>query len=503
MKITNALLSSARKTELATSVERLVRLSVNLYASEGTAAYIRSLGYEVTTVTDLTGYPPILGGRVKTLHPAIFGGILADSAQEGHEADLAAHNLVRFDFVFVDLYPFEETIAAPDVSDAQAIEKIDIGGVALLRAAAKNFNNVVAVGLFEDFEGILNEIERQAGTSTLAQRRIWAGNVFEYITEYDRAIANYFKPSPKQILRYGENPQQTAYFLGDLQQLFHQESGKELSYNNLLDLDGGLRLLADLADNNKINFVIIKHTNPCGVARRADIQTAWEAALASDPISAFGGVLCTDACIDLETAKSISNLFFEILCAPDYTPDALDILTRNNKRIILRQKNIRLAKELKRTALHGELVQTADGNADDNDERNYKVVTTRIPTDVELKEARFAEIIAKHLKSNALAITKHEQLIGIGTGQTSRVKSAQLAIEQAQASAIEYGFTLQDCALASDGFLPFDDVVKLAHQAGISIIIQPGGSVRDQDSIEYCNLHNLCMIFTGKRHFKH
>lgn len=489
-KMQSALISVFYKDGLEPIVRKLNELGVKLYSTGGTQTFIESLGLPCNSVEGVTNYPSILGGRVKTLHPKVFGGILARRDHEEDRKHVAEFEIPFFDLVIVDLYPFEETVATTD-DESKIIEKIDIGGVSLIRAAAKNHQDVSIVSSRNQYEAFLQLLEQGAGITTYAQRRALAAAAFAECAHYDVAISDYFN-TKKQVLRYGENPHQQAHFSGDLEQLFEKLNGKELSYNNLVDVDAACQLMAEFEETV---FAIIKHTNVCGVAQRDTVSEAWDAALAGDPESAFGGVLVTNAVVDLDTAQKINEIFFEVLIAPDFTAEALELLRSKKNRIILKQRSGLEQKQLSKTILNGTLTQDADsGNY-----AEWNEVGAREASDVERTDLKFANIICKHLKSNAIALVKDGQLIGKGCGQTSRVDALRQALEKAR----QFGFDLQGAVMASDAFFPFNDCVTMAKEAGIEAVIQPGGSVRDNDSIEYARSNNMAMVMTKVRHFKH
>jgi phosphoribosylaminoimidazolecarboxamide formyltransferase/IMP cyclohydrolase len=503
--IRSALLSVYRKDGLDVVVRRLHELGVTLYASGGTADFVRQQGAPVHDSGDLTGYPSILGGRVKTLHPKIFGGILARQAEAADQADLAEHGLPTFDLVIVDLYPFEQTLLETD-DPARLIEKVDIGGVALIRAGGKNHNDVLIVPSADYYAPLLALLEAQGAETTLDQRLAFAAAAFELTAGYDRAIADWFASRPtnytlstshRQPLRYGENPHQAAAYVGRLEDLVTRHGGKALSYNNLVDLDATLRLLAEFDPAAGVTACIIKHTNPCGVATRPTVEAAWDTALSSDPVSAFGGIIALNGVVDLPTAQKIHKHFYEVLVAPGYTPEALVLLLQKDQRIVLTYKHLNLAKRLHSTRLNGLLVQ--DDDRQTSTPESLQVVTPLRPSEAQLADLLFAEKCCKHLKSNAIALVRDQQMIGAGMGQTSRIDALQHALAKARA----HGFGTEGAVLASDGFFPFADSVEAAHQAGITAILQPGGSVRDADSITYCTQHQLPMVLTGTRHFRH
>ena len=503
--IRSALVSVYNKAGLDTVISTLNSLGVRLYATGGTADFIRSMDCMVEDLSDVTGFPSILGGRVKTLHPRIFGGILAIRGNDAHDADMLAHGIDTFDLVIVDLYPFEATVAAAK-SDDEIIEKIDIGGVSLLRAAAKNHDHVVVIPSAAHYGPLLELLRQQGPHTTLAQRRQLARASFAVTAGYDAAIHAWFdgQQAPRRALRYGENPHQGAHFAGPLEQLLTQHAGKELSYNNLLDLDAALRLLAEFkapgaeAAAGATTCVVIKHTNPCGVATRPTALAAWTDALASDPLSAFGGIIALNAAVDLATAQAIGELFFEVLVAPGFAPEALAHLQQKKNRILLTYTGLdQLAPEQVRTVLNGTLTQAAD--AGPAAQGSYTTATQAAPTPAQLADLRMAEAVAKHLKSNAIAIVRDGQLIGAGMGQTSRIDALRHAIEKAAAR----GFDVRGAALASDGFFPFADSVEAAAQAGIGSILQPGGSVKDPEVTAAADRLGIPMVLTGKRHFRH
>ncbi|MBL7964791.1 MAG: bifunctional phosphoribosylaminoimidazolecarboxamide formyltransferase/IMP cyclohydrolase [Flavobacteriales bacterium] len=506
-RIQSALLSVFHKDGLEPIVRALHRLGVHLYSTGGTQEFIHQLGIPVTPVEDLTSYPSILGGRVKTLHPKVFGGILGRRGLDSDVAQLEEYHIPTIDLVVVDLYPFEQTVAGGGTEDA-IIEKIDIGGIALIRAGAKNHGDVVIVPSRDQYPDLLHLLEAQNGESTLAQRKAFAAAAFGVSARYDSAIHQWFIGGPQQLappmqgqpvhpLRYGENPHQEASFIGDLHGLFEQLHGKELSYNNLLDLDAGLELIDDLATLPGIPFAILKHNNACGAAVRSTLKEAWDAALAADPTSAFGGVFITSATVDKATAEAMDAIFFEIICAADFDPEALEVLRRKKNRIILRRKGKGHLSRHWRSALGGLLTQAPNQLVPEASA--MRTATAKAPTPQELNDLVFATILVKHTKSNAIVLAKGKQLLASGTGQTSRVD----ALEQAIAKARKFTFDLGGAVMASDAFFPFPDCVEIAHQAGISAVVHPGGSIRDQESIDYCNAHGMAMCITGTRHFKH
>ncbi|MBP7408361.1 MAG: bifunctional phosphoribosylaminoimidazolecarboxamide formyltransferase/IMP cyclohydrolase [Flavobacteriales bacterium] len=511
-RIQSALISVFHKDGLEPIVRELDRLGVHLYSTGGTQEFIEGLGVKVTPVEDLTTYPSILGGRVKTLHPKVFGGILGRRDLDSDVAQLEEYQIPPLDLVIVDLYPFEATVAKGG-TEAEIIEKVDIGGISLIRAAAKNHRDVVIVAAQTQYAQLLGMLKEQNGSTSLAQRKTLAAAAFGVSSHYDGAIHNWFtqgtgdlrlSAGPKHILRYGENPHQKGAFHGDLHGMFTQLNGKELSYNNLLDLDAAVELIDDLASICKITpsgvevpFAILKHNNACGAAVRPNVKEAWDAALAADPVSAFGGVLITTARIDKATAEAIDSIFFEIIAAPGYDADALEVLKKKKNRMILERKPADRSKVKMRTALNGILTEDADTVA--ANEGSMRVATTKVPTAQEVQDMIFATVLVKHTKSNAIVLAKNNQLLASGTGQTSRVD----ALEQAIAKAGKFNFDLHGAVMASDAFFPFPDCVEIAGKAGVTAVVHPGGSIRDQESIDYCNAHGLAMCITGHRHFKH
>ncbi len=504
-RIQSALISVYHKDGLEPIIRELHRLNVRLYSTGGTQSFIEGLGIPVTPVEELTTYPSILGGRVKTLHPKVFGGILGRRDLQSDVAQLEEYSIPPIDLVIVDLYPFEATVAAGG-SEAEIIEKIDIGGISLIRAGAKNRADVVIVPSMNQYAELLRLLKEQEGSTTLAQRRTFAAAAFAVSSHYDGAIYNWFSggqgdlrlsAGPTTVLRYGENPHQQGAFHGDLAGMFEQLHGKELSYNNLLDLDAAVELIDDLDAIKGIPFAILKHNNACGAAVRASVKEAWDAALAGDPVSAFGGVLITTARIDKATAEAIDTIFFEIIAAPDYDADALDVLMKKKNRMILKRKPAVRPKVKVRTALNGVLTEDADLVVPSA--ASMKTATKQAPSPQEVSDMVFATTLVKHTKSNAIVLAKGDQLLASGTGQTSRVD----ALEQAIAKAGRFNFDLNGAVMASDAFFPFPDCVEIAHKAGITAVVHPGGSIRDQDSIDYCNAHGMAMCITGTRHFKH
>ncbi len=508
-KIQSALISVFYKDGLEPIVKLLSELGITIYSTGGTQTFIEKLGVKVIPVENLTTYPSILGGRVKTLHPSVFGGILGKRDDETHVSEMKQYNIPEIDLVIVDLYPFEETVAST-TDEKSIIEKIDIGGPSMLRGAAKNHKDVTVVASKADYallEKILND---QKGETTLEQRRQFAIKAFDVCTAYDTAISNYFHQlsvitpfnKDEKIMRYGENPHQKAAFFGNLDEIFEQLNGKELSYNNLVDVDAAIQLISEFpkappSEGFGEAFAIIKHTNVCGVAQRTSVKESWDAALAGDPESAFGGVLVCNGTIDKATADAINEIFFEVLLAPSFDEDALIILKSKKNRILLKMKSeVQSTKtEMHRSILNGVLIQQAD----DGNFTEWKEAGGRETTFAEKEDLSFANIICKHLKSNAIALVKNKQLIGKGCGQTSRIDSLRQAVEKAK----QFNFDLNGAVMASDAFFPFNDCVKMGHDAGITSFIQPGGSIRDKDSIEYCVENKLAMVLTGMRHFKH
>lgn len=500
-KIQSALISVFYKDGLESIIQELSKLGITIYSTGGTQGFIEKLGVDVVPVETLTNYPSILGGRVKTLHPSVFGGILGKRDDATHLEEMKQYNIPEIDLVIVDLYPFEETVAFTDDEKA-IIEKIDIGGPSMIRGAAKNFKDVVVIAAKKDYTVLENLLKEQKGETTLEQRKTFAAKAFEVVAHYDVAIAKYFNPSASlyflesipypKAMRYGENPHQSGVFYGDLSKLFDQLNGKELSYNNLVDVDAAIQLIKEFSETT---FAIIKHTNVCGVAQRPTVKESWDAALAGDPESAFGGVLVCNGTINKATADAINEIFFEVLIAPAFDTDALTVLKSKKNRILLQLKSQPVAGEQYKSLLNGVLIQ----GIDEGNYTEWKDSGGRETTAAEKDDLIFANLICKHLKSNAIALVKNKQLIGKGCGQTSRIDSLRQAVEKAR----QFNFDLQGAVMASDAFFPFDDCVQLGHEAGITAFIQPGGSIRDNDSIEYCKKNNLAMVITGMRHFKH
>ncbi len=503
-KIQNALISVYYKDYLEPVIHQLNTLGVKIYSTGGTQEFIEKLGVGVTPVESLTSYPSILGGRVKTLHPKIFGGILSRRALQSDVAQLEEYDIPEIDLVIVDLYPFEQTVASGAMEE-DIIEKIDIGGISLIRAAAKNFKDVIIVPSKNEYVQLLSILTEGKGTSTIEQRRELAAKAFNVSSHYDTAIFNYFnnienetvfKQSilPSKELRYGENPHQKGVFYGNMGELFEQLSGKELSYNNLLDIDAGVNLIAEFKETT---FAILKHNNACGLASRPVLLDAWKDALAGDPTSAFGGILITNATVDLATAEEINKLFFEVIVAPAYDGKAFELLKAKPKRAILKQKETKLPTKLFRTLLNGVIEQEKDLKTETP--LDMQTVTKIAPTEQEKSDLEFACKLAKHTKSNTIVLAKNKQLLASGVGQTSRVDALKQAILKAQS----FGFNLKGAVMASDAFFPFADCVEIAHKAGISAVIHPGGSIKDKDSVNYCDANGMSMVMTGVRHFKH
>ena len=501
-KIKNVLISVFDKDGLSPIIHKLSEFSVNIFSTGGTKEFIENEGVNVTAVENLTTFPSILGGRVKTLHPKIFGGILSRRDVTNDEQELQKFDIIKFDLIIVDLYPFEKTVES-GANEAEIIEKIDIGGISLIRAAAKNYNDVLVVSemkLYNELLSILNK----GPYSDLSQRKEFAKIAFNVSSHYDSHIFNYFNNNKcdtlklsvreNKILRYGENPHQSGRFFGNLEKLVSKINGKELSYNNLLDIDSAINLIKEFKETT---FAILKHNNACGVSTNLQLLKAWKEALAGDPSSAFGGVLITNKEIDFETSKEINNLFYEVLIAPSFEKDALTLLKKKKNRIILTQNPIDLPEIQFRSALNGVLMQQKDLKTDLNS--SMKSVTIKKPTKKEIEDLEFASKICKHTKSNTIVLSKNKQLLASGTGQTSRIDALNQAIEKAN----KFGFDLKGSVMASDAFFPFPDCVELAHKAGISAVIQPGGSIKDQLSIDYCNENGIAMVMTGTRHFKH
>jgi phosphoribosylaminoimidazolecarboxamide formyltransferase / IMP cyclohydrolase len=491
-KIQSALISTFYKEGLEDLVHTLGKAGVTIYSTGGTQAFVEGLGYPVHPVENLTGYPSILDGRVKTLHPKVFGGILA-MRNPDHLEQLAKYEIPTLDLVVVNLYPFEETVASGQ--DEQAIiEKIDIGGISLIRAAAKNFNDVCILADPSDYKAANDLLIENNLCTDLETRRKFAAKAFGLSARYDSNIEAYFSPS--QTLRYGENPHQSARFIGDFKGVFDKLSGKEISYNNLVDIDAALDIMRDLLPLGT-GVAILKHTNTCGLAVRETLEQAWHDALACDPTSAFGGIIIANKPLDLATAQAIDTLFYEVLMAPEFPEEVLALLSRKKNRILLKIKNWEAPKISFKQILNGRVEQDKDLKVESA--AHFQCVTQRHPSTQEVRDLEFAAIAAKHLKSNTIALVKNLQLIGMGCGQTSRIDALHQALHKAQS----FGFSTEGAVMASDAFFPFPDCVELANKNGITAVIQPGGSVKDQDSIDYCNHHNMAMVTTGIRHFKH
>ena len=550
-KIHSALISVFYKEGLETIVKKLSELGITIYSTGGTQSFIEKMGIPVVPVENITTYPSILGGRVKTLHPSVFGGILGRRDNETDVQEMKRYNIPEIDLVIVDLYPFEETVASTS-DEKLIIDKIDIGGPSMIRGAAKNFRNLLVVAAKKEYPALEQLLNDQNGETTLEQRKAYAARAFEVVAHYDVAIAKYFNPSDALYflesianptpMRYGENPHQSGVFYGDLRKLFDQLNGKELSYNNLVDVDAAVQLIrewplkissikadrtdtqskfvadavqsgksrmsetskseasamvarSEREDKEETVFAIIKHTNVCGIAQRSAIKESWEAALAGDPESAFGGVLVTNGTVDKPTAEAINEIFFEVLIAPEYKDDALTILKSKKNRILLKLKELPVFNEQYKSVLNGVLIQSID----EGNYTEWSEAGGRESTPSEKEDLKFANLVCKHLKSNAIALIKNKQLVGKGCGQTSRIDSLRQSVEKAR----QFNFDLTGAVMASDAFFPFNDCVQLGHQAGITAFIQPGGSIRDKDSIDYCKMHGLAMVITGMRHFKH
>jgi phosphoribosylaminoimidazolecarboxamide formyltransferase/IMP cyclohydrolase len=495
-KIKSALVSVFYKDGLEPVIKRLHQDGVKFYSTGGTRKFIEDMGIPCIAVEDVTGYPSILGGRVKTLHPKVFGGILARRENEQDLSEIQQYEIPLYDLVIVDLYPFSETVAS-GASDAEIIEKIDVGGVSLIRAAAKNFGHTAILASKADNDYFFDAYVSGNGSLSEAARKELARRAFITTSNYDKDINEWFGGAKTQTLRYGENPHQNGQFRGDLDALFEKIQGKELSYNNLLDVDSALYLLSDFDIKNGSTFVIVKHNNACGVATRENVDIAWKEALSCDPVSAFGGILATNATITASVAQEIDKLFFEILLAPEFTPEAATLLAAKKNRIILKTKNISFKTPMVRTVLNGELMQDRDRVLESRSAMT--TVTSVQPTEAQFGDLEFALKLAKHTKSNTIVLAKNQQLLASGTGQTSRVDALKQAIEKAS----RFGFDLDGAVMASDAFFPFPDCVEIADKAGIKAVVQPGGSIKDQESIDYCNANGLAMVTTGIRHFKH
>ena len=505
-KATSALISVFHKDGLEPIVKKFQELGITIYSTGGTEKFITDLGIPVVPVEEVTSYPSILGGRVKTLHPKVFGGILNRQENENDQKQLAEYEIPQIDIVIVDLYPFEKTVAS-GAPEQDIIEKIDIGGISLIRAAAKNFKDVLCVSSMEDYAEVLNLITEGNGTTTLADRKRFAGKSFNVSSHYDSAIFNYFNQNHEEaalkisetkgkVLRYGENPHQKGFFFGDFEAMFNKLHGKELSYNNLLDVDAAVNLMNEFK-NDAPTFAILKHNNACGLAQRDTLHQAYVDALAGDPVSAFGGVLISNKEIDAATAEEIHKLFCEVVIAPSYSKEALELLKGKKNRIILIQNDVALPANNVRTCLNGILLQEKDAKTDAVED--LKTVTTLAPSDQDIEDLIFASKLCKHTKSNTIVLAKNKQLCASGTGQTSRVDALNQAIHKAKS----FNFDLTGAVMASDAFFPFPDCVEIAGNSGIKSVIQPGGSIKDQLSIDYCNENEIAMVMTGTRHFKH
>lgn len=502
-KIKNALISVYYKDGLEKVLKKLNEHGVHIFSTGGTYEFIKEKGYEARTIESVTSYPSILGGRVKTLHPKVFGGILARRDTTGDQQQVKEYQIPLFDLVIVDLYPFEETVKST-TDETEIVEKIDIGGISLIRAAAKNYEDVLVIPSSAMYGELLELLDHDKGTTTLEERKYFAAQAFNISSHYDTLIFNWMNPgnirafkqnfAQPHELRYGENPHQKGIFYGDLDEVFEQLHGKAISYNNLLDLDAAMHLINDFEETT---FAIIKHNNACGLASRENLTVAWKDALAGDPVSAFGGVLVTNKTIDEETAAEINKIFFEIIIAPDYDEKAFEILKTKKNRIILKKKSYQFPGFQYRSLLNGVLTQDKDLVTETPDD--LKTVTKKSPSNKEVEDLLFANKIVKHTKSNTIVLAKNKQLVGSGTGQTSRVDALKQAIEKAKAFQLE----LSGAVMASDAFFPFADSVEIADKAGITAVVQPGGSIRDADSVSYCDSHGVAMVFTGKRHFKH
>ncbi len=506
IKIKSALISVFNKDGLEPIIKELDKQNVVIYSTGGTQKFINDLEIEVIRVEDLTSYPSILGGRVKTLHPKVFGGILNRRDNDNDKKELKDYEIPQIDLVIVDLYPFEKTVSS-NASQAEIIEKIDIGGISLIRAAAKNYKDVACISSKEDYNLFLNILEQKNGNLSVLERELFALKSFNISSNYDSAIFNYFNSKNEidalkisddkpKVLRYGENPHQKGYFYGEFEKVFDKIHGKELSYNNLLDVDAAVSLILEFK-NNKPTFAIMKHNNACGIATRDTIKQAYIDALAADPVSAFGGVLISNSEIGLEVADLINSLFCEVVIAPKFTKEALDILKQKKNRIILVLKDFEEPELIVRSCLNGYLAQQKDNHTDDLND--FKFSTTLKPNENQIEDLLFASKICKNTKSNTIVLVKNKQLLASGTGQTSRVD----ALNQAIHKAISFKFDLNGAAMASDAFFPFPDCVEIANKNGINSVIQPGGSIKDNLSIDYCNKNEIPMVFTGFRHFKH
>tara|TARA_B110000046_G_scaffold23283_2_gene22069 strand:+ start:11340 stop:12866 length:1527 start_codon:yes stop_codon:yes gene_type:complete len=504
-KIKSALISVFHKDGLDEIINLLDQYDVTIYSTGGTQKFIESHGVKVERVEDLTSYPSILDGRVKTLHPKVFGGILA-RRDEDHLGQLAKYDMPEIDLVIVDLYPFEDTVKSTDDEEA-IIEKIDIGGIALIRGAAKNFNDVVIVPSKNEYPMIQKILAEQNAESTLADRKELARRAFKVSSHYDTAIFNYFDRDSddvsfkhslidSQVLRYGENPHQQGIFFGVLDTMFEKISGKELSFNNLVDVDAAVNVMSEFVDSDP-TFAVLKHTNTCGIATRSTVVEAWHAALAGDPVSAFGGILISNTTVDLATAEEINKLFYEVVIAPEFDQDAINLLTKKKKRVLMKINRWHVNDKSFKSILNGVIQQDTDKSMESSDK--MECVTDAQATPQQLSDLEFANKCVKHLKSNTIVLVKNNQLLGMGCGQTSRVDALRQAISKATA----FGFDLEGCVMASDAFFPFPDCVEIAHDAGTAAVVQPGGSIKDNLSVDYCNSKGMPMLMTGIRHFKH
>lgn len=500
--IKNALISVFHKDNLESIIKKLDAEGVVIYSTGGTQTFIEKAGVKAEAVEDLTSYPSILGGRVKTLHPKVFGGILARRDHDGDQKQIEQYKIPEFDLVIVDLYPFEQTVVAGG-TEQEIIEKIDIGGISLIRAAAKNFKDVTVISSQNDYSVFEELLEQNGAGTSLEERKAFAARAFDVTSHYDSAIYGWFageggslkiSESRAKQLRYGENPHQSGVFYGDLDELLEQLHGKELSYNNLLDVDAAVQLIAEFDDTT---FAVIKHNNACGLASRPQLVDAYKDALAGDPVSAFGGVMVTNKTVDAETAEEINKIFFEVIIAPGYDDDALEILQQKKNRVILLQKAPLKQDKQVRSVLNGILAQERDTKIENSGD--LKTATEAEPTKQQVEDLLFANIIAKHTKSNTIVLAKNKQLLGSGTGQTSRVDALKHAIIKSKS----FNFDLSGAVMASDAFFPFPDCVEIADKEGVAAVIQPGGSKRDSESVEYCNKNNMAMVMTGTRHFKH
>jgi len=504
-KIKTCLISVFDKNGLSEIVEELKKQDIKILSTGGTYNYLTEQGLAVDKVEDLTGYPSILDGRVKTLHPKVHGGILARRTED-HLGQLNKYEIPEIDCVVVDLYPFEKTVASTD-DEETIIEKIDIGGIALIRAAAKNYNDIVIIPSKSEYSN-LAQILKNNGESNLAERKALAMKAFRVSSHYDTAIHNYFdrdmdsEPAFKQsllegkVLRYGENPHQQGIYFGEMDSMFRKLGGKDLSFNNMVDIDAAVSLMKEFKDGDPC-FAVLKHTNACGLAIRPTVLEAWKDALAGDPVSAFGGILISNTEIDVATAEEINKIFYEVLIAPAFSADAAALLSAKKKRVLMEIKHFELRPKTFKSILNGVIEQDSDFESSQTED--LKVVTFLSPSDTQLHDLLFAEKCAKHLKSNTIVLARNNQLLGMGSGQTSRVDACNQAIDKAT----RMGFELEGAVMASDAFFPFPDCVELADKAGIKAVIQPGGSIKDQLSIDYCNDNKIAMVFSGKRHFKH